>query len=294
MSGARIAGASSARSGTCAVAVVLLAGCAGEQDDGGAAFSDPGMGHVHGLGVDPSSDDVLAATHTGVFRLREGAEPERVADRWQDTMAFTVDGDRLLGSGHPDQREDLPVHLGLIESTDAGETWQSVSLLGDADLHALSVDGTDVYGWDSVSGAVLHSADGGRSWTRGARFDGVADLAVLPGPGDLLATTADGLLVSTDGAEDFGRYSPQPPELLTQLEAPPSGSGRVIGVDADGDVWSLADGSWESAGSVGGAVTAFAVTPEGAMLASTDSAILVSTDDGSTWRQLAALGTGPS
>ena len=296
MSVAHTPGAVIARTGACAAVVVLLAGCAGEQDDTGTAFDDPGMGHVHGLGVDPASGDVLAATHTGLFRLQEGAEPERVADRWQDTMAFTVDGDRLLGSGHPDGREDLPVHLGLVESTDAGETWQPVSLLGEADLHALTVDGTDVHGWDSVTGTVLRSADGGRSWTSGARLDGVADLAVLPGAGGLLATTAAGLLVSTDGGQGFDRYDPEPPTMLTQLASRPGTPQPVVGVgvEGEGDVWSLTDGSWERVGTVGRAVTAFTVTPDGSMLASTDSAILVSTDQGQTWQQRAPLGPGSS
>lgn len=52
----------------------------------------------------------------------------------QDTMGFTVVGpDRFLGSGHPDQvqarDEGLPPLLGLIESTDGGKSWQTISLL---------------------------------------------------------------------------------------------------------------------------------------------------------------------
>ena len=60
-----------------------------------------------------------------MFRIDEHGTATRIADRWQDTMAFTVTvtgAGTFLGSGHPDLREDLPPHLGLIESTDAGET----------------------------------------------------------------------------------------------------------------------------------------------------------------------------
>jgi hypothetical protein len=280
---------------------LLLAGCAGGQEGGNpaAGFTDPGMGHVHGLGVDAATGDVLAATHTGLFRLVEGELPVRVADRWQDTMGFTVDGDRLLGSGHPDQREDLPVHLGLIESTDAGQTWTPVSLLGEADLHALTVAGDGVFAWDSVSGAVLASGDDGRTWQRGETFDAVGDLVARAtaatgtgtGTPELLVTTADGLLISTDRGARFGPMEPQPPVLLSQIETLDGGS-ELVGVGVDGSVWRLAEDTWAEAGSLPGAPAAFTVTPDGSYLAATDQEVLRSDDDGRTWEQVAVLGTG--
>ena len=71
------------------------------QDDSSAA---PAIVHVHGLGVNPADDAVIAATHTGAFRLPvDDGEPERIGDSFQDTMGFTVAGpDHFLGSGHPD------------------------------------------------------------------------------------------------------------------------------------------------------------------------------------------------
>ena len=70
----------------------------------------------------------FVATHLGVYRVANGVA-ERIADRTQDTMAFTMVGpDHFLASSHLDLRDDLPAHLGLIESTDAAATWQSVSL----------------------------------------------------------------------------------------------------------------------------------------------------------------------
>lgn len=256
-----------------AVAALLLAGCSGGLKGAGStvAYQDPGMGHVHGLGVDSSSGDVLVATHTGLFRVRDGVQPQRVADRWQDTMAFTVDGDRLLASGHPDRREELPVHLGLIESSDVGRTWEPVSLQGDADFHALSVADQEVVGWDSLSGAVLSSGDGGRSWATGAALDTVADLEHLPGDGGLLATTADGLLVSHDAGLGFEPFTPTPPTTLVHIES----TGRTVtGVDSEGGVWGLEVGSWVEQGSVGAPPTAFAASADGTLLAATERQVL--------------------
>ena len=117
------------------------------------------VGHVHGLGVNPADGTLYVAGHYGVFRIEDGA-PERVADRWQDTMAFTIAGpDTFLASGHPDLREDLPPHLGLIESTDAAQTWQHQSLQGEADFHALEVVGDRIYGYDATSGRLMTTTD---------------------------------------------------------------------------------------------------------------------------------------
>src|SRR5688500_10165382 len=65
---------------------------------------DPGPVHVHGLGVKPTDDALFIATHAGLFRVGpEATKAQRVGERSQDTMSFTVAGsDRFLGSGHPD------------------------------------------------------------------------------------------------------------------------------------------------------------------------------------------------
>jgi hypothetical protein len=86
------------------VIVLTLVACG--DDDGAtppAGSSDPGVVHIHGLGRNPADGSLMIATHTGLFRVaREGGKPARVADRYQDTMGFTVMGpDHFLGSGHP-------------------------------------------------------------------------------------------------------------------------------------------------------------------------------------------------
>jgi hypothetical protein len=135
------------------IALTPLA-CGGESDEASdrrAVIEDPGPVHVHGLGVNPADGALFVATHTGLFRAGPGERrARRVAGRYQDTMGFTVTGpDRFLGSGHPDGREDLPPFLGLIRSTDAGRTWEPVSLLGERDFHVLEAAGERIYGYGS-------------------------------------------------------------------------------------------------------------------------------------------------
>jgi hypothetical protein len=90
---------------------------------------------MHGLGINPGDGALFVATQAGLIRAPEGDDkPERVGDRFQDTMDFTIVGpDTFLGSGHPDGRDKLPPFLGLIRSDDGGTSWRPVSLLGKRD-----------------------------------------------------------------------------------------------------------------------------------------------------------------
>src|SRR5664279_4061817 len=118
-------------------------------------------------------------------------------------MGFTVAGpDRFLGCGHPDLRENLPALLGLMESTDRGQTWHSLSLLGEVDFHAIEAKHGQVYGYDATSETFLVSPDG-RTWQRRAQVP-LADYTVAPTRADLvLATGKAGLLRSTDEGRSF-------------------------------------------------------------------------------------------
>ena len=168
-----------------------------EQAFTGVPFTDPGPIHVHGLGINPADGSLFIATHTGLFRVgNDSRTAARVEDRYQDTMGFSIVGpNRFIGSGHPDAREqDLPSLLGLIESTDAGKSWQLISLLGEADFHVLRSAGKRVYGYDASNDRLLASADAGRTWRELDRPAPIVDLAPDPSdPQQLVATAIGGL-----------------------------------------------------------------------------------------------------
>jgi photosystem II stability/assembly factor-like uncharacterized protein len=119
-------------------------------------------------------------------------------------MGFTVAGpDYFLGSGHPDIEEavakDLPPHLGLIESRDAGRTWRTLSLLGEADFHVLRFAGQRVYGYDASNDRLVVSGDNGRTWREVNRPAPLLDLAIDPGDEThLIAAGEGGLYESTN------------------------------------------------------------------------------------------------
>ncbi|MBK5219608.1 MAG: exo-alpha-sialidase [Thermoleophilia bacterium] len=278
-----------------AISVLLIvAGCgADEGGDRSSAITslpsseDPGPIHVHGLAVDPADGALFVAAHTGLFRLHQGAEdPERVADRYQDTMAFTVIGPgHFLGSGHPDGREDLPPFLGLIESTNAGESWQQVSLMGQVDFHLLAAEGEWIYGfgseWEGMEPLFLASEDRGRTWVKRAVPGPLIGLALSPGnPRVLLASTATALYRSRDAGKGWSRM-PGSPGLLAWPRV-----DQLYLADGTGAVKVSADEgrAWRTAGRLPDVPAAFADGGGRLLAALHDGTILESSDDGSTWR----------
>lgn len=270
-------------SATAAAAVLLMSGCASEQPrepTAPSAGDEHLIGHVHGLGIDPADGTLYAAGHHGVFRIDEDGAPIRIADRWQDTMAFTVTGPHtFLGSGHPDLREDLPPHLGLIESTDNAETWEPLSLQGEADFHALEVVGDRVFGYDSTSGRILTTTD--RTSWEAVTAGQFVDLAPVTGKTDrVLATTGEGKLVeiTLDGQTTAAAGAP----TLVWIDTTPG--GMIVGVAPGGEVYAAdeATGEWDQRGTVSGQPSALDVT-EDAWHIATDSGIYASEDEGAGW-----------
>jgi hypothetical protein len=271
--------------------LVWRAGDGGEQIFTGVPEADPGPVHVHGLGVDPADGTLFVATHTGLYRVPKGArKAERVGDRLQDTMGFTIVGpNRFLGSGHPDFNEarekGLPPLLGLIESRDAGETWEPVSLLGKADFHVLRFAGERVYGYDASNDRLLVSADRGRTWKELAKPGPLVDLAVDPSDaGRIVAASAgglaEGLFESRDGGASWKRIG-----AAVGLLAWPS-RARLFVVVGGGQVFASPDGGRRLGyrGEIGGEPAALLATGSGDLyVALHDGTIKRSRDGGATW-----------
>lgn len=267
--------------GALALAVVALVASLATTRSGREAPSTPvntdsGVAHVHGLGVNPKDGALYAATHTGLFRIPEAGKAGRIADRYQDTMGFTVAGpDRFLGSGHPDindrklRKPGRPPLLGLIESTDAGFTWNSRSLLGDVDFHALTAAHGRVYGFDATSGRFMVSNDM-RAWETRSTV-AIADFAVDPAdPDHIVAATGERTIASVDGGRT---WEPQPgPPLLVLSWDEQSG---LWGADTAGRVHrGGAGGEWRNVGVLAG-------EPQ-ALLARDGTVYAAAADDGPT------------
>jgi hypothetical protein len=248
---------------------------------------DPGPVHVHGLGVNPRDGALFVATHTGLFRAPPGErKSERVADRYQDTMGFTVVGpDRFLGSGHPDGRDGLPPFLGLLESRDAGKTWKPLSLQGDVDFHVLEASGRRIYGFgsnfDTREVTMLVSSDGGRGWEERSPPEVLIDLAIDPSDPDRAVAAGERALYMTN---DTGRTW-KPVGGDSGLLAWPADDALYVAA-ADGGVRRSRDGggSFEDVGEVRGQPAAVqGETGDELYVALHDGVIKQSTDGGVRW-----------
>lgn len=277
-----------------ALCITLAAACGGDDEPPDAtstvhldelgAPEDPGLVHVHGLGIDPATGILYAATHTGLFRIQDG-KAERVGDRLQDTMGFTIDDlGRFLGSGHPDLRDlrsgKFQPLLGLIESADEGATWESISLSGQADFHALEAAHGRIYGYNATTQDLMVSTDGKRWETRGTR--GMYDFAVSPhDPEHLLAALAEGLAESRNGGKTWAGASAGPALAVAWTV-----DGQWAITPAGAVLFRASGGDWETRGSTGGAPEALLAHEGRLLVAVRDAGILSSSDGGHTWTSI--------
>jgi hypothetical protein len=241
--------------------------------------------HVHGLGVDPKDGSLYIATHTGLFRSpKGGGSATRVGDSEQDVMGFSIPGrGRFLGSGHPDPRtRGQPPNLGLIESRDRGQTWQPISLAGQADFHVLRSNGDRIYGFNSSGGQLLVSDDGGKKWSERRPPGFLIDLAIDPRhPDHVVASTDRALFTSSDQGRSWQQQRAAPgflawptPSVLYRID----GGGNVSRSGDDGRRWR------EGIGSIGVQPAAFIAAGRALYAALPDGTIKVSDDGGASWR----------
>ncbi|MGB2919665.1 MAG: exo-alpha-sialidase [Mycobacterium sp.] len=264
----------------------LVVGCSSPAEETSTLV--PGMVHIHGLGINPADKMLYVATHYGLFRVPVDQSPQRVGDLVQDFMGFTVTGaNEFVASGHPDPADrQQPPHLGLIKSTDAGESWESMSLKGSADFHSLEYRHGRVYGHDSQSGKVMVSIDE-RVWHPRAEI-AASDLAVSPVDAEeILATTRQGLLRSDDGAMTFGTVAGAPALMLVSWPD----SGPLVGADSAGSLYASTDSgqTWQPRHALAAKPQALLAAGNGQVYVATDTAIYTSDDDGATVRVLTAV-----
>ena len=273
------------------IVLLALTGCGGDKKTAPphSTETDPGIVHAHGLGVDPADGALFIATHTGLFRSPEGDDKaRRVGQSFQDTMGFTVTGPgRFLGSGHPDAQSDKPPMLGLIQSEDAGKSWTSVALEGEADFHVLRPAGRDVIGYDSIGNRLLRMTMSGTAIKLSKPRGTVIDLAVNPVSARHYVTATDtGIYESLNAGGRWSHLDRRRTGLLAYLES----DGLTL-VRGDGVVEQrTSGGDWRQVGRVQGRPGALAAHEDALYLAVQDGPVLQSSDGGRTWNQRVAAG----
>lgn len=237
--------------------------------------------HIHGLDVDGETGQILLATHVGLFDISE--DPATQIGQTNDLMGFTAGKEDgvYYASGHPGEGSNLPNPLGLIRSTDGGETWEQLSRQGESDFHALTVTKSGIVAFD---GTLLTSPDG-KAWTTVMTDFSPAVLAGNPDSDTVLATTPDGLQRSGDGGKTWA-LDPSAPVIQFAAFASPT---EAFGVRPDGTVHYSADGgqTWTPKGRISGKLQTIAAVKASdgkpQLWAATTDGILTSTDGGETF-----------
>lgn len=285
--------------------LVLLAGCGGDAAPQAAAparepsarlvdFSKKPP-YVNTLDVDPQTKDFLLTTNRGFWRIAaDGSKVEPIEGTVTDAgksspvgtfLEIRADGPgRLLGSGHPDVSGELPNYLGLLESVDGGKTWTAISRMADADLHKIVLRHGRLYAFDAILSAMLISEDGGKTFREEFTPRGLV-IDFEVDPSD-----PERIVASTETelfrTTDGGRsWRPLTPAKGIRLAWP--APDALYRADADGSVKVSSDGGtrWKDVGAVGGEPYELLATgPRALFMALSDGSILETTDGGATWR----------
>ncbi len=165
--------------------------------------------HVHGLGIDPLDNNILyIATHGDFYKSVNGGPPVKVDQQRADYMAFNApqtEGVPLYASGHP----GTGGNMGLVKSTDGGQTWQSVSKVLDpaVDFHAMAVSRSNpnvIMGFDSGGRGLFKTTDAGNIWQNLDYPEYITALAIAPDNFEVVfAGTENGIFRSSDGGNTW-------------------------------------------------------------------------------------------
>lgn len=250
-----------------------------ESADPAASTQGYPTGHVHGMSVNPDTNQVLLATHDGLFDV-SASHAIRIGPSI-DLMGFTMaeNGD-LYASGHPGPGANLPDPVGLIRSTDQGRSWEQVSRQGESDFHALASSDGGIVGFDGQ----LLTSDEGTSWEPVDQQIPVFNLAATPQGSIVLATTEKGLHRSQDDGMTWTAVPDAPLLMLTALSG-----GKAAGVTPEGQIHTSVDAglTWVEQGLAPSGVAAIATellddgTPR--IWVATENSVQVSNDNGQTF-----------
>ncbi len=181
--------------------------------------------HIHDLAVDRRQrDQLLIATHHGLFRTQPGGRVQRVS-AIQDLKRFSLDPgnpEQLYASGHP----LAGGNLGLLVSKDLGATWQEILAGVEArrDYHQVAVSGADPTRLYVADDVLRVSTDSGQTWkTTSPLPEGLIDLATsATDPSRIYAATRHGLLRSNDSGKSWDALIERSP--ITMVEVAPDGT----------------------------------------------------------------------
>jgi len=170
--------------------------------------------HIHGLGYPALGNAIMIASHHGPVLFEDGVWKEATSQK-HDYMGFQAVADGFVSSGHPEPGSDYEDPLGILKSTNYGESFEQFSYAGEIDFHylAASYNTNRIYVFnemptDDLENGFFYTDDYGTTMTAmdmdGFEAKMMSNIAAHPETPETLAIgTERGLYVSTDSGDTF-------------------------------------------------------------------------------------------
>lgn len=202
---------------------------------GGTSVSFP---DIHGISFTGDGEQLRVATHTGLVAYQDGnwSTPDLPVN---DYMGYSGTDDGFFSSGHPGVGSQLVNPIGLVRSTDHGESIETINFLGETDFHVMGASyyGETVYVVNPSPNSLLsigfhYSLDGGETWEQSAAEGLTAapiQITVHPSEaGTVAVATQSGVFFSNN----FGTtFTPISDGIVTSVVFDPNGERLLFGFD---------------------------------------------------------------
>lgn len=99
---------------------------------------DGSIDHIHGLGYAGNQNAIFFATHDGI-KVFDNGKWYKTKTENNDYMGFNAVKNGFISSGHPGVDSKLPNPVGIIRSTDNGQSLEKLALLSETDFHLMGV-----------------------------------------------------------------------------------------------------------------------------------------------------------
>ncbi|EJS66197.1 MULTISPECIES: F510_1955 family glycosylhydrolase [Bacillus] len=173
--------------------------------------------HIHGIGYAGNMPGVSIATHSGIKVYQNGKWLETKTEL-HDYMGFQATKNGFFASGHPAPGANLKNPLGLMKSSDGGNTLEKLAFYGESDFHNLAVgyNTEAIYLYNERPNSKLQqgfyfSTNNGQEW-KNSKLKGLSStihsFSVHPDQSSVVAVSAkDGVYLSTDYGNTFELFS---------------------------------------------------------------------------------------
>ena len=171
------------------------------------------IAHIHGIGYAGNMPGISIATHSGIKVYQNGKWFETTT-QLHDYMGFQATKNGFFASGNPEPGANLKNPLGLMKSSDGGNTLEKLAFYGESDFHNLAVgyNTEAIYLYNERPNSKLQqgfyfSTNNGQDW-KNSKLKGLSStihpFSVHPDQASVVAVSAkDGVYLSTDYGNTF-------------------------------------------------------------------------------------------